>query len=55
MTKHSAIGSTEVAAKSKTTTDEQGFHEAKDGTCCADELKDDVLKDSCHRHRVVLW
>ena len=30
MTKHSVVRSSEVAAKSETTTDEQGFHEGKD-------------------------
>ena len=30
VTKHSVVRSSEVAAKSETTTDEQGFHEAKD-------------------------
>ena len=30
MTKHSPVRSAEVPAKSETTTDEQGFHEAKD-------------------------
>ena len=30
VTKHSEVRSSEVAAKSETTTDEQGFHEAKD-------------------------
>ena len=30
VTKHSSVRSAEVPAKSETTTDEQGFHEAKD-------------------------
>ena len=30
VTKHSVVRSSEVAAKSETTTDEQGFHEAED-------------------------
>ena len=49
VTKHSVVRSSEVAAKSETTTDEQGFHEGKDAInseahAIADQHKDEIKK-----------
>ena len=59
VTKHSVVRSSEVAAKSETTTDEQGFHEAKDAInsearAVPMSTKTKSKKNHALRHRVVL-
>ena len=60
VTKHSVVRSSEVATKSGTTTDEQGFHEAKDAInseahAMPMSTKTKSKKNHALRHRVVLW
>ena len=59
VTKHSVVRSSEVAAKSETTTVVQGFHEAKDAINAeAHAMPKSTKTKSMYyalRHRVVLW
>ena len=59
MTKHSVVLSSEVAAKSETTTNEEGFHEAIDAINSEAHALPMITKtkpkNHALRHRVVLW